>query len=181
MMRIDRGALFLALPLVLAAVPVAEARILGAGTPRTSDCYLVLEGITATSPSKPNAVTCRDGNPACDADTTPGQCTFTFTVCVAADDTNVAGCNPGSVTKVKPPRTAGTTVNYPILPASTPTCAAAPTSFVLRLRRNGRPTKLKIDFQARATGRPALDRDRLYLRCDPAPASPSGAFVMRGE
>ena len=177
-MKMDRGVLFLALPLVLTAVLAAEARILGSQNPRKSDCYLVFEGITATSPSRPNKVECRDNDP-CDGDTTPGQCTFNFTACVLATDTGIAGCNPGTVTKITPTRKHGTTINYPPLPASSPACASTPTSIVLGpLRHNGKPSKAVLNFAATATGKPKRDNDRLILICN---ASPSGAFVMREE
>lgn len=178
-MRIDRGALFLTLSLTLAAVPVAGARILGAGTPRKSDCYLVFKDIDANQGK--NGVTCTDGDPSCDGDTVSGQCTFNFTVCAAQTDTGVAGCNPGSVVKIRPNPSAKKPFVYPSLPTSGPACAATPTSIVLTLRRNGKPTTRGLPFFAVATGSPKRDNDRLTLRCNPAAASPSGAFVMREE
>ncbi len=178
-MRINRGALFLALSLMLAVVPVAGARILGALTPRKSDCYLVFEGINANQGK--NGVTCTDGDPSCDGDAVKGQCTFNFTICAAETDTGVVGCNPGSVIKIKPNPRNG--LVYPQIPTSGPACAATPSSIVLALKKHGtRPNKRTLNFFAVvATGSPKRDNDRLTLRCNPAPASPSGAFVMREE
>src|SRR5207247_2516433 len=40
-------------------------------------------------------ITCTDNDPSCDADTTPGQCTFLVGACVnVTDPRNTAGCAP---------------------------------------------------------------------------------------
>jgi hypothetical protein len=41
---------------------------------------------------------CRQGDPACDFDADPGQCTFHLRVCLNNNDANIPGCTPGDVT-----------------------------------------------------------------------------------
>lgn len=64
-----------------------------------TDCLLEW---TATAPLLPNAksaprarYTCRDGDPSCDTDSAPGQCTIEVQPCAAVDDARVA-CTPAA-------------------------------------------------------------------------------------
>jgi len=41
---------------------------------------------------------CQQGDPACDFDADPGQCTFHLRVCLNNNDANMPGCTPGDVT-----------------------------------------------------------------------------------
>jgi hypothetical protein len=171
-MRVGRT-LLLVLPLALGVSVAAHARILGAGKPAKSDCYMTFEGINATR--KTNIVECIDNDP-CDADLTLGQCGFSFTVCVAQTDTGIAGCSPGQVTKIKGKGLMSD--KLPTLPASAPACGPAPNVVTLKLKRNGKPAKRLLNLLALATGSPKRDGDQLRLKCLPRPSStPQGAFV----
>src|SRR5438067_2379802 len=90
------------LSLALAAAPAA-ARIAGGGPNPQTDCYLEFEGVTATGtlgPAKTPLVDCNDGDPSCDADgQADGACTFNVNVCAFQSD--VQGCSPKPIDKLK--------------------------------------------------------------------------------
>src|SRR5262247_1327715 len=162
-MRMERRALLIALALVLSAGSLAWARILGGG-PAKTDCYAYIEGLTANR--KTNGVDCTDGDPTCDGDgAKDGKCTFNFQICTYAED--VPGCEPHPLKKFSPRK-----LIAPPLGGTTTACAD--NQVVLNLRKNGKSTKRLINMLAIADGKPSRDPDRLALRCNPAPASPSG-------
>jgi hypothetical protein len=49
----------------------------------------------------------------------------------------------------------------------------------LKLKKRGGSNKRLINMLAQATDKPKRDPDKLLLRCNPAPASPSGAFIWQ--
>ena len=165
-MRIHRIAALGVASLLLAAP--AMARVLGAG-PSKTDCYASFEGVTATSKGK--IVDCTDGDPACDFDTDRGTCTFHFTICAYITDSGLSDCHLSPITKITPKK-----LKLPPLPASNFVCGDD-NVVKLKLKKRGGSNKKLINMVAFATDKPKRDPDKLVLRCNPAPASPSGAFV----
>ena len=168
------GTLLLVLPLVAAAT-IADARILGSGSPKKSDCYMTFEGATGTGKGH-NVIECTDNEPFCDGDAVEGQCTFYITVCVAQTNTGIAGCTPGTVTRISGARG----LELPTLPASTPTCAAKASKVVVKLKKNRSSNKRLFNMLAIATVNPKRDPDKLILKCNKRISStPAGAFVWK--
>jgi hypothetical protein len=121
---------------------------------------------------------CRDGDPGCDADSAPGQCTFTVAVCFDRDDARLAACVRRPIehwTLVKPllpalgdavaalgsSSAAGGAIAFAPALDATARCTA-PVPVVVRLRG----TLLLKTRTAAAGGGPA-DLDTLRLACVP--------------
>ena len=176
MMRINRGVLTLALPLVVGLVAPAGAVILGGKRPKSADCYAVFDGLDATG-AKPNAVDCQDGDPACDRDgVVDGRCTFNFTICTFQD--GVEGCTPpDEITKIG---SSSRRIQKPLPGARGPERTCGPeNSVTVKLKKHGtRSNRRIIKLLTVATGTPSRDPDVVFLRCLPPAASPSGAFVL---
>jgi hypothetical protein len=166
-MRIERRISLLAVSMLVGAAPLVHARVLGGG-PSKTECYAAFEDIDSNTGKF--GVQCRDNDPACDRDTTAGQCTFQFRICAYLTD--VPGCTPAPVRKITPKK-----LKVPALPASSFTCGET-NEIVLKLRKNGKPSKRLINVLAQAEAKPSRDPDRLALKCI---ASPSGAFVLGPE
>jgi hypothetical protein len=177
---------WLALALALSLAPRAEALIPGGG-PAASDCYAEWQVTSPSATGSGQRLDCEDGDPACDADTVSGQCTFNVSVCVL--QTDVPGCNPSGVQVLPPIRFKGKTRRYGLqAPADLTTAGCGPAApVVARLRtvKRGRnkgkqlPSKpIKLTLSARTTGSPRVDNDSLTLVCvppqAPCPANPSG-------
>jgi hypothetical protein len=173
-MRMVEAWLLVAISLLLGASAPAGANILGGG-PKKTDCYAEFEGIDATG-SKANVVECVDGTPTCDHDLERGKCTFQFKICSFV--TGVDGCTPVPLRKLSPRKLDGRAITVPR--AASFGCSED-ISVVLKLKKNGKITKRSINVLAQGDGKPSRDPDRLVLRCVPAPASPSGAFVLGNE
>jgi hypothetical protein len=71
--------------------------LLGGGSRRT-DCLAAWDfaAAAATRPRPVAGAECQDGDPACDADATPGRCGFDFRVCFNASDGRLPECDTGS-------------------------------------------------------------------------------------
>ncbi len=164
----SRGTLLFVAAALIAGGTIADARILGGG-PKSTDCFLYFNDITAT---KGQRVDCTDNDPTCDFDAgTAGQCTFRFTVCSDASD--APGCTPSDVTKFSGSGAKKVTLP-PIGPAA---CAASPTDITVKLKKSKSTNvqKLKFTTITAATGNRKRDLDTLILKCV---ASPSGAFIF---
>ena len=80
----------------LAVCGPASAEILRGGGSIASDCLLVLDVPGANHPAPPRtpkSVDCIDGDPTCDFDAIPGQCTFHLAACVNVVDTRTPLCD----------------------------------------------------------------------------------------
>jgi hypothetical protein len=121
---------------------------------------------------------CRDGDPGCDTDTVPGQCTFPVAVCFDRDDARLATCRPQPI--------AGWTLVKPVLPELDDAVAAlgpssvaggavefappldvvarctAPAAVVVRVR-----STLLLKTRTTAAGGGPPDLDTLRLVCAP--------------
>jgi len=154
--------------LVLCLAVAAPARMLGGGDGR-SDCNVTFEGIDSTND---RVVQCVDGS-TCDADhVADKRCTFGVSMCLCQSD--VAGCTPGTVRRIRNVHGARALVAAArgLLPASTPECSA-PVSVVVRLRNNGtQPGARTIRTVAFMDGHPGRDSDHFRLVCMPASPTP---------
>jgi hypothetical protein len=184
-MRLHRGVCLLGFS--LGVVSPGGAIVPGGGKAAT-DCAVVWDGVTVTRGA--TTVTCRDGDPACDADgVINGSCTLGVNVCLLA--AGVEGCTATSVDTldVSPELlAAGEVVRTPLVlpptPASTAACGSgALVRLPLRGKSRPKPSR-RFVLRAKATtlidGRPQIDKDRLVLRCLPGdgeaecPANPAG-------
>jgi hypothetical protein len=121
---------------------------------------------------------CRDGDPGCDADAVPGQCTFTVAVCFARADARLAACTPrpiGAWTLVKPPMPAlvdavaalgpststGGAVEF-APPLDAEARCTVPVPVAVRVR-----TTLLLKTRTAASGGGPADLDTLRLACVP--------------
>jgi sugar lactone lactonase YvrE len=67
------------------------------GGSRKTDCFLEFNsGIGSGS-----RITCKDGDPACDLDATPRQCTVAVKLCFGVADPRLSKCTPAGVTSVQ--------------------------------------------------------------------------------
>jgi hypothetical protein len=138
-------------------------RVLGGGPPK-SDCYSSFEVAGATAVGKRTAE-CHDGDAACDTDgQANGRCEFSVSLCVF--QTDVPGCTPLPITKIRKVGFEGLT-----FPVSAPTCGSARTFKVKERKRRA------VRLVVHADGKPKADPDTLTLKCSKAVASPMGAFL----
>jgi len=172
---------------ILLAAATAHALVAGGG-PAVTDCLAVWDGMTATKGAI--AVACRDGDPACDADSQQdGACTFGVNVCVLASD--VDGCSATAATSLTTSPILGRTgklvtqaLTLPTMPATEPACgSAALVRLALRGTSHSKASKrlvLRMRAKGTAGGRTARDSDRLTLQCLPnagqgeCPPNPTG-------
>jgi len=66
------------------------------GGPRKTDCFLEFN----TGLGSGQRVTCKDGDPTCDLDQTPRQCTVAVKLCFGVADPRLSKCTPQGVTSV---------------------------------------------------------------------------------
>lgn len=149
------------------------------GARRATDCIVEW---TATAPllrgtfaaGRPRAAfRCRDGDPACDTDTVPGQCTIELAPCTAIGDSRLPGCaGPSPVTvHVTRPTAAADGTLHAALQASLETLAAGapagscgpavPVTLPLAQRRRARQ---RVRTVVESGGR--TDRDAIQLVCE---------------
>ncbi len=121
---------------------------------------------------------CHDGDPGCDADSVPAQCTFTVAVCFDRDDARLAACTARPIegwTLVKPPLPALADAVAALAPS---TVAGSAVAFVPPLDPSARctaaipivvPAKRSLLLKTRtvATGAGPADLDTLRLACVP--------------
>jgi hypothetical protein len=154
---------------VIAALALASptlAGTAGGGGDTATDCYATFDGVDA------DTVQCADGCP-CDKDgATNNQCSFEVSLCV--NQTGVAGCTPGTVSKLKvKPKKIG-----PVPPAdlATANCGTAK-AIAVRLKKKGkRPGTKKIRVNAKGSG--GQDKDLLTLTCTPNTGSCEAAPLV---
>jgi len=145
------------------------------GGPAANDCLLQFGGIPAP------AVTCTDGNPACDTDgTIDGVCTFGLSACLGG---STPACTPAALTapvRVGPsasPVAQALATALAALGTQGPVCTAPGLAVPVRASLAGiAPGVVRLTLTARAGAR--RDRDRLTLTCMPAAAGPSLATVQ---
>ncbi len=119
---------------------------------------------------------CRDDDPACDADATPGSCRFDVAVCLGVADPRLPECageptpsasvlKPGRTGKAKDTRGA---LDAGIAAAIVPGCSPAVAVDVPLRGRDAavRAGKMRLVVRAKAPGA-GRDRDTLKLRCVP--------------
>ncbi len=152
------------------------------GGPARSDCVATWQVTNAAQRPggdgrAPVRQRCRDGDPGCDADATPGQCTFSVAVCFARDDARLAACRRqpierwelvrpalpalgDAVAALAPSVLAGATVTFAPALDGAARCTA-PVPIVVRAR-----TALALRARTVTAGGPA-DVDGLRLVCAP--------------
>jgi sugar lactone lactonase YvrE len=147
------------------------------GGPRKNDCLAetLVKGVQASGVP---VVRCKDQDPTCDFDATPGSCGFRLACCF-----NEPGCSASGVTKVtaKGPAAAflssiaklgassqsGNTVVFNA-PMTTPDACTELTAVTVSLRRNGkRPGKLQLKVVASGSRKRQKDADKIRLICMP--------------
>jgi hypothetical protein len=144
--------------------------------------WTLLPGPDLTASGRPrNRMTCTDGDPGCDAGSTPGECTMRVALCLAVPDANFPSCTPGpltSYTLLRPngndERRGGTPdiQNRALLRAALRALGAAPapgacTPFLdLRVPAEA-PRGGRRIVRGRAVAGAASDNDRLELLCRP--------------
>src|SRR5207249_9825432 len=72
----------------------------GGGKKRANDCAAewVVENPRNPRGRTARVQVCSEGDPACDFDADPGQCTFHVRICLNNTDVNIPACTPGEVT-----------------------------------------------------------------------------------
>ena len=144
----------------------------GGRSPRT-DCLAEWRVTTRNVvPSRAlGALDCQDGDPACDADgTEDGGCTFNVAVCTNQSDPARPDCvPPASGTRI---RHLSAGIEPPPDGAVAACGRATPMRAALRRDRTGRlRASRRLRLRMTAVADRMRDRDRLTLRCTPAPPS----------
>ena len=106
----------------------------------------------------------RHGDPACDTD---GQCqgTWTFSVAVCSNQTNVQGCTPKPL---KRPAHVSGGLTAPTAQGAAAVCGASGTIAVKLKEEEGEEARAKeIKLTAIVTGKPSRETDELTLICEP--------------
>jgi hypothetical protein len=151
-----------------------------------TDCYLEWRMHATPLPTDRKGVpstkvTCHDGDPGCDFDTIPGQCTFRLGLCLNQDDSRLPNCAPQGVDElqilgVRPPNSSGAArarLEAAIAAASLPNrqvdWCGEPFEAVVPIGARGAG---KLRMAVRAIGTPEegrrmgrRDADRVLLRC----------------
>ncbi len=167
---------------------------------KATDCFLEwsISPVPATDPKtgQPTAkINCLDNDPACDADNTPGQCTFMVGACLNVTDGRFACTATDTQTYVlkKPSAKDGTKPHKDpfarsnrrgldlgldaLVPTGTPGVCADETPFVVTLKKNG-TKKNKLQIQAIATDATFVkDKDVIKFTCLPNPAVATQAIA----
>ena len=132
----------------------------------------------------PPRLSCTDGDPACDADDVPGQCTFRVSLCLNNEDARLA-CSPGSTTSLKlsgglagtaggqsminaagkladsAPLSKGRGVSFPTALSARNKCTPFSDFVVTRAKKTGKG-KLGAVITTQGAGK---DKDKLKLLC----------------
>jgi agarase len=159
----------------------AGRRALAPGGRATNDCAVEWSATASATPTKrgPKPLfVCHDGDPACDTDSTPGQCTIEVSPCTAVADGRLATCPavaPSSVVvtargAVKDLALAAATTSSLTLvneAAGTPGSACGP-AVVATLPLSGRRSA-KRTLQVAASLAGGTDRDAVRLVCRQSP------------
>jgi hypothetical protein len=166
------------------------------GGKSSRDCFVELS-VFPVPPPDPNSgypsrtVTCLDNDPSCDADTTPGQCTFLVASCVnVADPVRLPLCTAtdAATYEITAPTAKQTTKPHvygpftranrhaqdlgldAIIPTSTPNVCAPENRFVVSLKNNG-TKKGKGKFGVKIFDSAGdKDSDKVKFTCLPNPA-----------
>ena len=147
---------------------------------RANDCLVEWGGTAPLNPSRrvsPRArFVCRDGDPSCDTDAVPDQCTIEVQPCAAVADSRLA-CAPGpptsaAVERLSPVEVPGLAAELQasldtITVPGTHSGACGPAVAVV-LPLNGRPTS-RLALRTRAAAAAAVDLDAVLLICTAAP------------
>jgi hypothetical protein len=131
-------------------------------------------------------ITCLDNDPACDADNTPGQCTFLVGACVNVADSRFT-CTPtdASTFLVRKPNVGDAARPHKnrfaranrrnielglddLLPVASPNVCADERAFVVPLKNGNRRASFHIQAQVTSTGS-VTDKDSLKFTCLPNP------------
>jgi len=162
--------------LLALALPAAAARVPGGGSVRT-DCYAEFEVAGVGTPAGSNAVQCRDGDPACDADgVCDDVCHFQVALCANQRNLEPSCTPPGALTSLAPRgRAARVGLATPALDDSS--CGAfVDVDVPVRVgKKSGRrrPGRVTLAAVAVSPDRPRRDRDRVRLECLPCGAKPA--------
>jgi sugar lactone lactonase YvrE len=156
------------------------ATCVAGGGPKKTDCWLEFEVQAAPHGQR---VVCTDGDPSCDRDQTPGQCTFQVTPCLDVQDGRARKCNATSLTSVtvlKPANADGEGLARALSTAAAGQMSARATvTFTSAVTRTtcGTPATVVVPTRRRKAGKTALvalaqatkgkDKDRLVLVCKP--------------
>jgi sugar lactone lactonase YvrE len=152
------------------------------GGPPAADCLLETY-IAGPRSGQGTTVACKDGDPACDSDPTPGVCGFRVAWCLNEPQ---SGCVNAPVARVVVKGKAGRMVRPALAqldpsaiqrraavifgtPVDAPRTCTALTDVPVALRKNGRkPGKLVVNAKAVTAGRPrTVDKDKIRLVCLP--------------
>jgi hypothetical protein len=164
---------------VLFAVPaLAECPpdCVGGGGPAATDCFVAWSGISST------AVTCTDGDVACDTDgVANGVCALGLQGCI---NVPLSGCAPGTLTGPPSVKPAGNPVAQALAaalagldPAATG-CTAPGVPLPLKISLAGiKAGKAKLTVSASSGG--SRDKDKLKLTCLPSTGAPSFANQLQ--
>lgn len=147
----------------------------GIGGGAADDCLLewttTAPLVPTTRSAPPARFTCRDGDPSCDVDTVPGQCTIEVQPCAGVSDARVA-CAPAALdaVQVRRPNPARAPALFAALQASFATMtgpthgAACGSSVTVTLPLGGR-RKAHETLRLRATAGARSDADTVRLLC----------------
>lgn len=156
-----------ALSLVVAGQ--ASAFTVSGGGNARNDCYATFDVTGITSATANKQFTCTDGDPACDFD---GECndSCTFQVAVCANTSGIAGCTPGSLTKLTETGPKPKRVGFALPPLTGSACGAFSNVVVpVKVKRNGtkKDGKRKFSVVAKGSTRPKTDADKATATCQP--------------
>ena len=163
-------------------------RLAPGGGPAASDCLAEWKAAAPIARRSLPTLSCRDGDPRCDAGTTPSECTMRVGICFGMDDRRVRTCEPAMVDdwQLLEPADQGSVdrddpdfQNRAVLLAAVRALGDSPRlgtcTAVVDLRvpvppaqRGARPQAGPRQLRAVAHAGAAVDEDRLRLRCLPA-------------
>jgi sugar lactone lactonase YvrE len=152
------------------------------GGSRKSDCFAEFN----TGLGSGQRITCKDGDPACDTDSTPRQCTVSIKMCFGVADPRLTKCTPKGVTSVQLLKPKGGGAAQPLIAAlggmhgasagggtkplvtfgGAATGCSARTSVVVPITKKKGKLTIRTVTSA-GGGKPSRDPDTLVIVCVP--------------
>src|SRR5262249_33111139 len=143
---VQRRTLLLAAVLALGLTTAAGATVVPGDGPAKSDCYIVLD-TKGTATLSHHALTCTDGDPACDGDgACNDSCLFNVRICV--NKPGLPGCTPPASLSIA--RVSHDAIPVPVMLAGSACGAFVPETVPVKVSKKGKKKPGKLKFTARA-------------------------------
>ena len=134
------------------------------GGDSSTDCLAEWRVAGRIAPRGRPRVTCRDGDPSCDAEPSAPGCTFAVSVCRAVNDPRLGACHPTGPVALRAGGPLASLMTARVFAEAAPGQCTEPVPVRVTGRRKARPVVLRVEAES-ADG--VRDADMLILSCRP--------------